>query len=203
MQPQLPLDRVVLIHPPVVKPTEPPPGIAKLFGALSARGISCRLLDANLEGIRHLLEADVSPSDTWGRRAKKNMQRNLESLRDINAYRSPDRYRRAVIDLARVLEMAGSDKDAHIGLANYQHRALSPVKSADLIRAAEEHELNPFYAYFRERLSAVLEEEGAWLVGISLNFLSQALCAFAMIGYLRKAHPGLTIVLGAGLSPRG
>src|SRR5512147_2901336 len=33
----------------------------------------------------------------------------------------------------------------------------------------------------------------------SLDFLSQALCTFAMIGYIRKEFPDLKIVLGGGL----
>jgi radical SAM superfamily enzyme YgiQ (UPF0313 family) len=37
------------------------------------------------------------------------------------------------------------------------------------------------------------------MVGISLNYLSQALTAFAMIGFLRKEFPGLPVVLGGGL----
>ena len=190
---------MILIHPPLVKPSEPPPGIAKLFGALSGYGVPCRLVDANLEGILYLLAREVSPPDTWGRRAASSVRRNIASLRAMDAYRSPDRYKRAVTDLSRVLEMAAADTGVCMGLANYRHRSLSPVKSADLIRAAAEPEMNPFYPYFRERLSAVIAEAAPALVGISLNYLSQALSAFAMIGYLRKEHPGLRIVLGGGL----
>jgi hypothetical protein len=190
---------MILIHPPIVKPSEPPPGIARLAGACRTHGVSCRLVDANLEGILFLLERGRDPGDTWGKRAVKNLARNLVALRDRATYSSPDRYRRAVMDVNRVLEMAAMDKGARVGLGNYQHPLLSPVKSVDLIRAAKEPEENPFYFYFRERLQGLLKMEESPLVGFSLNYLSQVLTTFAMIGYLKKEHPAARIVLGGGL----
>ena len=47
---------MLLIHPPVAKPTEPPAGLARLDGALRSRGCHCRLWDASLEGLLWLLE---------------------------------------------------------------------------------------------------------------------------------------------------
>jgi radical SAM superfamily enzyme YgiQ (UPF0313 family) len=35
--------------------------------------------------------------------------------------------------------------------------------------------------------------------GISLNYLSQALCAFSIIGFLRREYPGLRLILGGSL----
>ncbi len=46
---------VLLIHPPLAKGCEPPAGIARLAGALRGAGLTCRVLDANLEGQLHLL----------------------------------------------------------------------------------------------------------------------------------------------------
>jgi radical SAM superfamily enzyme YgiQ (UPF0313 family) len=37
------------------------------------------------------------------------------------------------------------------------------------------------------------------LIGISINFLSQALCAFALIGLIKKKFPRLKIIVGGGL----
>ena len=37
------------------------------------------------------------------------------------------------------------------------------------------------------------------IVGFSLNYLSQALTTFAMIGHIRKEFPGVKIILGGGL----
>jgi radical SAM superfamily enzyme YgiQ (UPF0313 family) len=108
-----------------------------------------------------------------------------------------------------------------VGLADYQHRHLSPLRIADLIHAADHSEQNPFYHYFSNRLREILGKKGSTrrreeregyhdarendnqrsehFVGFSLNYLSQALCTFAMIGYIRKEFPGLKIVLGGGL----
>lgn len=37
------------------------------------------------------------------------------------------------------------------------------------------------------------------MIGFSLNYLSQALCTFSMIGFIKKEFPGIEIVLGGGL----
>jgi len=190
---------MILVHPPIVKPSEPPPGIARLAAACRAHGVPCRLVDANVEGILYLLGLEQSPADTWGKRAVRNVARNLASLKDRAVCSSPDRYRRAVLDLNRVLEAAAGDGKIRVGLGNYQHTLLSPVKSADLLRAAETPVENPFHPYFRERFSRLLEEKETSVVGFSLNYLSQALTTFAMIGHLKKEYPAVRIVLGGGL----
>ena len=189
---------MILIHPPIVKPSEPPPGLARLAGALLAHGVECQIVDANLEGILRLLGQEWKPEDTWSNRAVRNRGRNLTALRKGTTYLSPDRYRRAVNDVDRVLSLAGAP-GIQIGLGNYRHTLLSPVKSGDLIRAAEEAPLNPFYPYFRERLENLLEKSPSQIVGFSLNYLSQALTTFAMAGFLKKKFPEKKIVLGGGL----
>jgi len=190
---------MLLIHPPVAKPCEPPAGIARLAGFLRSHGRPCTLLDANLEGPLYLLATPVKPHDTWGRRASKNLAANLIALRTPQLYKSPDRYRRAVADVNRVLELAAEGHNMALSLANYQDRELSPQKSADLLRAAEQPEKNIFYPYFAQRLPQVLETENPSLIGFSVNYLSQALCAFAMAGFLKKHYPDLPLVLGGGL----
>ncbi|MHB8843808.1 MAG: B12-binding domain-containing radical SAM protein [Nitrospirota bacterium] len=190
---------MILIHPPVAKPGEPPAGIALLAGALADRGIPCRLLDANLEGLFFLLDRPRTAGDTWTRRAHANRARNIAALRDAAIYRSRDRYRRAVRDVNRVLSLSASGSGAVVGLADYQHATWSPLRSSDLIAAAERPELNPFYPYFRGRLPAALDKGSTGMVGISLNYLSQALSAFAMIGFIRRTFPGKRIILGGGL----
>ena len=188
---------MLLVFPPLAIASEPPAGIARLASVLKAKGISCRLLDANLEGQLWLLEQPLAADDTWSRRALKGRKNNLASLRDINTYRAPDRYRRAVSDLGRALALSVADQDIMIGFADYQHATLSPIRSADLISAAQHPEQNPFFPYFSRRLPEVLK--GAETVGFSLNYLSQALCTFAMIGHIRKMYPALKIVVGGGL----
>jgi hypothetical protein len=204
---------MLLISPPVAKPCEPPAGIAKLAGALKAHGISCCVLDANLEGLQYLLEQPQAANDTWTRRAVKNVSNNIAALKDPKTYQAFDRYSRSVNDVNRVLEKAAKEYDAAVGLADYQHEKLSPVRSSDLIFAAEHPEQNPFYPWFRERLVQIIEEaclsrrrggrgeehQEIPLVGFSLSYLSQALTTFAMIGFVRKEFPGMKIILGGGL----
>jgi radical SAM superfamily enzyme YgiQ (UPF0313 family) len=212
---------MLLISPPVGKPCEPPAGIAKLAGALSAHGISSCLLDANLEGLLYLLEQPQTASDTWTRRAVRNISKNIAAIRDPQTYLFPDRYGRAVRDVNRVLSVSANESGAIVGLADYQHLHLSPLSIDDLINAAAHSEQNPFYNYFSKRLHEILdkrsstrrceEREGNYdardkgnqrsrrFIGFSLNYLSQALSAFAMIGYIRREFPGRKIVLGGGL----
>ncbi|HUI68753.1 MAG TPA: radical SAM protein [Nitrospirota bacterium] len=149
------------------------------------------------------------------------MSKNIAAIRDPQTYLSLDRYSRAVKDVNRVLAVSAKDIGAIVGLADYQHRLLSPLRIADLIHAADHPEQNPFYHYFSKRLHEILEnksstrrceehagnydaqdkvnQKGKHFIGFSLNYLSQALCTFAMIGYIRKEFPGLKIVLGGGL----
>ena len=211
---------MLLIFPPVAKPCEPPAGIAKLAGALADHGMSSKLLDANLEGMLFLLDQAYTASDTWTRRAVKHASYNINSIRSSLTYRSLDRYSRVVKDLNRVLEMFDKDRAVVLGLADYQDMNLSPVRSSDLLLAALHPEQNPFYPWFSTRLSEIMgkshfsrmrreiedrtnekerEKTSHQLVGFSLNYLSQALCTFSMIGFLKKEFPSVKIVLGGGL----
>jgi hypothetical protein len=234
---------MLLIFPPVAKSCEPPAGIAKLANALASHELPCTIVDMNLEGLLYLLGQPLHAPDTWSRRAIKNRPHSLAALRDGQTYLSPDRYGRAVMDLSRVLEISGRGMGVHAGLADYHDGKLSPVRSADLIEAAEHPELNLFYPYFKERLPEIIEGSlsrkslhvhddpppssflngggsgnvqarslgirdpplfkggpGRFaVIGFSLNYLSQALTTFAMIGFIRKEFPGATIVLGGGL----
>ena len=188
---------MLLIFPPLAKACEPPAGIARLGAWLKANGVPCQLLDANLEGQLWLLEQPEGAADTWSRRAFKGRERNLAALRDSKTYQNPDRYQRAVSDINRILAVSAAETGVTIGLADYQHSILSPLRTVDLLSAAEEPEQNPFYPYFSQRLPEILD--GVSTVGFSLNYLSQALCTFAMIGQIRKRHPALKIILGGGL----
>jgi hypothetical protein len=194
---------MLLIHPPVSKPCEPPPGIACLSGALRGARIFHGVLDANLETLLDLLDdfppSAVPPQDTWTQRAWKNRSAHLAAIRDPAAYRSIARYTRAVRDLDRVLEKRGGPGPVRLGLANYQHSELSPARSADLLRAAEEFEKDLFHSFYRERLAARVERESPAIIGVSLNFLTQAVPAFALTGFLKKRFAGARLILGGGL----
>ena len=191
-------DDMLLIFPPVAKPCEPPAGIAQLAAALHSHALPCRVLDANLEGLLWLLEQPCNADDTWSRRAFKGRSRHLADLRKSDLYSSPDRYSRAVRDLNRLLAVTGRSSGAIAGLADYQHPHLSPLRSADLLFAAGHPEQNPFYPWFSKGFEERLD--GIATIGFSLNYLSQALCTFAMIGHVRERFPGIRIVLGGGLT---
>ena len=190
---------MLLINPPVVRPCEPPAGIAKLLGMLGKHNVRCRVLDANLEGLMSLMKCPVEADDTWSRRALKHLDSNVSALLHTDLYKNINRYRQAVNDIDRILDQVAFSHGVHLGLANYQDLTLSPLRSFDLIRASEQPETSPFYCYFMERLSSIFEEEEPSIVGISLNYLSQVLPAFSMIGLIRKLCPDARLVLGGGL----
>ncbi len=194
--------RIILIHPPIVKPSEPPAGIAKLSACLTANRVEHQILDVNLEGMLFLMRASAQSralSDRWSVRACKNLEANLAALQNSSTFDNQSRYSRAVLDVNRALMLAGKPFGVNLSLSDYSDNNLSPVKIADLIRAAEKPEANPFYPYFAGRLRKALAESPEFL-GFSLNFLSQALCTMAMIGFIKKVHPRQKIIMGGSLT---
>jgi hypothetical protein len=193
--------KIILIHPPVSKPSEPPAGIAKLAGCLKANGIDYRVIDANLEAILYLLKSSANentPADKWTTRARKNLETNLTSLKSINTYKNNSRYQRAITDINRLLTTVGKVSGVDLSLADYRDKNLAPVKSSDLFQAAEKPELNPFYPYFSLRLRNSLKDNPEH-IGFSLNYLGQTLSTFAMIGFIKRENPHQKIVLGGSL----
>jgi hypothetical protein len=191
-------EHVLLIFPPVAKPCEPPAGIAVLSGALAAHDVEHTILDANLEGMLSLLAKPFAPADTWTRRAARNLLKNLHSLKNLNTYKNIDTYKRAVLDVNRLLTMTEGER-VRISLADYADAQLSPVKSDDLRYAALHPAENPFYEYFSSSLPTIIKCDRITIAGFSLNYLSQALSTFAMIGFLKQEFPHINIVLGGGL----
>ena len=63
------------------------------------------MLDANLEGLLHILQARLPPGDTWTRRAANSSARHLTDIRSGRAFRSHATYSRVVRDLNRLLEV--------------------------------------------------------------------------------------------------
>jgi len=193
------MSTVLLIHPPVTKPSEPPAGIARLSGALSWHGVKHSVIDLNLECFLDLLSRPVPASDRWTSRASRNLGKNIGILRAWTGYASIDRYTRTISDLQHILHVKSTPSANRLSFSDYQHSELSPLRSDDLLKAAEDFENSLFYPYFSKRLRAALEQTGAGIAGFSLNYLSQALCAFSAIGFLKKTMPDLTIVLGGSL----
>lgn len=203
------MPEIVLLNPPVTKPGEPPAGLARLCGALRAQGIDHAAADLNLEGLLFLMEEAAGSGvrtlnkpdrkSRWTARAGKNFERNLALVRSGRALDNFDFYKKAVLELDR---LASSSQDApgiSIGIADYQDGALSPLKSGDLLRAARECGSNPFYPHFSRRISGMLNNSTSCRAGISVNYLSQALPAFAMVGFIRREFPKARIILGGGL----
>lgn len=189
---------MLIIFPPLCKPCEPPAALAYLQAALSENHIPCTVADLNLECVHHILSRNTEENDTWSRRALKHRDHHISALRSHELYRNQDRYRRAVADINRLLERAGKSHNIQLNLANYQDPQLSPTSSQDLRAAATTFDTNIFYDFFAPRLDELLgTDDGP--VGFSLNYLSQALVTFSMIGYLKAAHPERTIILGGGL----
>jgi radical SAM superfamily enzyme YgiQ (UPF0313 family) len=153
----------------------------------------------SLEAPLNLVHGVREPADTWTRRAIRSLPRHLAGLRNDSGYRHFPRYQRAVLDLNRLFQAAGRARGVNLSLANCQYRGLSPVKSLDLARAAENPEADPFFPYFSRRIRRVLEADSFGTVGFSLNYLNQAVSTFAMAGFLRKNIPSLKIALGGGL----
>jgi len=194
--------KIILIHPPVSKPSETPAGLANLAGCLQANELNYQIIDANLEGILHLLASSTKESaaqDRWTTRARRHLAVNLAAMRDGSIYHNQSRYQRTVHDLNRLLKTAGKTYSIDLSLTNYQHRQLTPIKSSDLFSAAANPEGNPFYPYFAARLLHALQVEPEF-IGFSLNYLSQALCTFAMIGLIKRENHRQKIILGGSLT---
>ncbi len=147
----------------------------------------------------YVIDGPLAASDRWTTRAFRNRRKHLRALKDPATYRTADRYRRSVSDLNRLVEMAARPWSIQMSLANYQDSIRSPLRSADLRYSFRNPESNPFYEYFSGRLTELLDRNQPGMIGISLNYLSQALCAFAMLGFIRRHWPEVALVLGGGL----
>jgi hypothetical protein len=192
---------ILLIYPPVAKPSEPPAGIARLAGFLKENGIGVKRIDASLHGLLYLMNPEGLPDDTWTSRASARLQRNLAALRRIETFHSTGRYTQAVTEIERVLWASGRKMSAGstVSLADYNDKNLLPIRSADLLITAEQPEKNPFFGYFSRQVIPFIEKESPDIVGLSVNYLSQAICAFALAGLIRRLFPAMRIVLGGGL----
>jgi hypothetical protein len=192
-------NRILLIFPPLAKACEPPAGITRIAGFLRGNNQECALWDANIESQEYLLNLEQYPEDTWSKRAYKNIQRNLSALRNPVFYSNQDRYQRAVRDCNRALSQSCKNSGVSINLADYQDDKLSPHQSAALLSAATHYQDSVFFSFYKKRFPELLAETNSKYIGISLNYLSQALPTFALVGYLKKEYPGLTLIIGGGL----
>lgn len=190
---------MLIVYPPVSKPCEPPLGIARLAGALSAKNIEYDLVDANIEGMRWLIKNTAPLNDRWTARAIKNIDINIKHIKDAHLFKNIARYKKAVSEINKVLGIKAASRGIRITLSDYEDKNLSPIKSTDLVHAATHFEENLFYGYFSERLKGIIEKKDWRVIGISINYLSQALCAFSIMGFLRHRYPDKKIIIGGSL----
>lgn len=190
---------MLLLYPPLTRPSKPPAALAYLAAGLRCHGISCTPCDLNLEGLHYLLAKGQRGDDTWTKRAAKKLPEHLADLGRSRGFQSFSRYCRTVADLNRLVAVAGKARKLQLSLADYYDPQLSPLTSTDLIQAAENYQDNIFHPFLSIRLEELCRQDDDPLIGISLCYLSQALCAFAIIGYLRAHHPERRIVVGGGL----
>ena len=197
---------VLLINPPAGKPGEPPLGLAVLLGHLRSRGLTADAVDANLDACLYLLAEDrlraaagTNPP-TALRRAVKHAPRSLDLLRSPAACALFDRYQSAVHHLDSALSAyRGASGDERYSLGDYRHDGLSEFVPADLERVSRGEVATLFDDYFRTVLLPRIAEAAPRMLAVSVNYLHQALPAFALAGLLRRTFPDIPVVGGGGL----
>jgi hypothetical protein len=202
----LPSVDVLLVHPPAVKPAEPPLGTAVLLSHLLREGFSAAAIDANLGAYLHLLgeerlrAAAGEPTKTCLRRAVRHAPRALSFLRSPAAAGSFPRYVSAVRHLNGALSghrgVSGSER---LTLGDYTHGRFSEFSPADLERVASGEEETVFTGYYREILLPEIEESRPGTVAISIHYRHQVLPAFELAGRLRRRLPSARILGGGGM----
>jgi hypothetical protein len=190
---------MLLIYPPSARCTEPPLGIARLAAFLRSAGHEAECMDLCQEGIEYLLRLEVKPEGNRDQGSIKRRERAAENLRDSATYGNPSRYVRAVDDVGRALKLASGNRGAEASLADYRDERRSPLRRADLLDSAATFEKNVFFPLFERRLAPAVNAIGDGWAGISICYLSQALCAFAIIGCIKSIRPDMRIVAGGGL----
>ena len=194
---------LTLIYPPVSLPGEPPVGLAALAGKLRAAGAEVTLVDANVEAAHHLAgAAEAGPGHGRAdRRAVAHRQRSLDLLRSAAGYQDLDRHAAAVGTIRRLLALSGDGggAPARVDLADYHDPRLSPLRSQDLraacAGAGAGSPLEPYLCALADRVARQPPD----VLGISINFLHQALPGLALAGALRARLPRTPLLVGGSL----
>jgi len=193
-------NRILLIYPPVTRPSEPPAGIARLAGSLRGSGVHVDVWDANLEGLLSAIMDPPGADDTWTRRATRDREGHIAGLRSGLAFVHSDTYRRAIGDLQRLLATISiHHKGWRPSLTDCSHDLLKPTSGADISQAAANPSANPFFNWFSKEITTKLEIGSYTHVGFSVNYLGQALTAAAMAGFVRGSDRSMGIIWGGGL----
>ncbi len=197
---------VLLLQPPALKPAEPPLALAVLLSHLRAQGLAAEAIDANLEAYLDLLDRDRLETragttvETNLQRALRHRDDALELLRSEAGSRNFARYNTAVRYLNRLLAVWNSPTgEERITLGDYQHTGLSPFNPEDLEQVAAGTVSTLFADYFQDRLLPRVRALEPHVIAVSINYLHQAVPAFALAGLLRRALPATRLVAGGGL----
>lgn len=196
---------VLLIHPPAVKPAEPPLGTAVLLSHLRRKGFRAGAIDANLDAYLFLLEegrlrsaAGEAPS-THVRRAVRNAPAALAFLRSRAAAGSFPRYCAAVCHLNGALSAhRGPAGTQRLTLGDYTRGDLSEFSPADLSLLASGERKSIFFEYF-DSLMESISGIGPRVVAISVHYRHQVLPAFELAGLLRRRLPAAKVLGGGGM----
>lgn len=196
------MPELILIHPPAALPSEPSVGLSLLAGRLRAAGADLLCIDANIEALCAVVHAATasqarSPGD---QRAIRHRDRAWDLLRSPSGYENLDRHHSAISTLRRCLDLASAHHGTGVGLdlAQYEDPDLRSMHTPHLRAAAASPERSPYAPYF-EALTARVAALAPRVVGLSVGYLNQALPAMALCGTLRRALPGLRILLGGSL----
>ncbi len=197
---------VLLLHPPAVKPAEPPLGAAVLLAHLRGQGFSAAAIDANLAAYLFLLDSErlqqaAGPQPaTAVRRALRHATTSLALLRSPVALASFARYATAVRHLNTALSVwGGNGGNERLTLGDYERSDLSAFAPDDLERLAAGAATSLFTRYFEEDLLPRVEALQPRLIALSVNYRHQVLPAFELAGLLRRRLPQVPVVGGGGI----
>jgi hypothetical protein len=197
---------LLLVHPPAVKPAEPPLGVALLLAHLRRQGFAAEVIDANLEAYLYLLCPDRLSAAAGHappvplRRGVRHAERSLALLRSPAALDSAERYRTAVLHLQQALgAYRGAGAEEMLTLGDYRHRRLSEFSPAVLADMASGVESTLFADYFRKRLLPQIVAQRPRMIALSVNYRHQVLPAFELAGLLHRELPNVPLIGGGAL----
>ncbi len=196
---------VLLLHPPAVKPAEPPLGLGVLLHHLKGQGIAAAAIDANIEAYLTLLDparlqeaAGRAPGKAL-QRAIKHAQASLDLLRSPAGARSFARYGTAVHHLNLALSAYGGQSgNERLTLGDYRHEGLSEYSPRDLEALAAGEASTLFAPYFQGLLPRIAARNPRW-VALSVNYRHQVLPAFELAGMIKRHLPGVRVAGGGGM----
>jgi len=176
-----------------------------LASALKEAGGEVTLLDGAVESFHWLIKQPLPPeADQRTRRVFRKGQRLCQGLtnpgREGDSYKSPDRFRKDMGDLTYLAQQQlGKTLPVRLTPCDLEIPGWSPLKTEDLLKSYHHPRENPYFPWFSQRLQEILPQNSSHYVGMSLGYLSQALTAFAMMGFIRQNWPRISIILGGGL----